>query len=183
MQPAYVIGSVDISWSPNVVARNQGRRHSPHALVGDVYPGRPGDEDGVAPLVPVGSRDDLAKTVAPGCQHALDGLGSEIGPVREHDDRRLRLRTQSGQAAAKRRPGAALPVGAVDDARSRRVEGVRADHDDDFVHWALPEPLEHPGKQETLLGTAEAGRRPRREDDGRDQPTAASARSISARAI
>ena len=57
-----------------------------------------------------------------------------------------------------------------------------ADHHD-LLHRGLPQPSEHLGQQEALLRTAEARRRAGRQDDRRDQATAARARSISARAI
>jgi len=183
MQPAYVIGSVDVSWSPNVVAGNEGGGQGSHALVRDVSPGRRGDDDGMAALALVGGCDHVAETAAPGVQHALDSLGSEVGPVREHHNRGLRLRAEGGQTTAERSTGAARPIGTVDDAHSRSVEAVGAGDDEDLVHRTLPKPLEDTGEQDALLGAAEAGRRPGSEDDGGDQPTAASARSISARAI
>ena len=183
MQPAYVIGSVDVSWSPNVVTGDEGGGERSHALVGDVSPGRPGDENGMAALALVCGGDDLAETAAPDVQHALDGPGSEIGPIREHDDGRLRLRPQGGQTTAQGSARAALPLRTVDDPRLRSVEGVGAGDDDDLIHRTLSEPLEDPGEQKALLGAAEASRRPGRENDCGDQPTAASARSISARAI
>lgn len=183
MQPAYVIGSVDVSWSPKVVAGDKGCGQGPHALIGDASPGRPGDEDGMAARTLVGGGHDVAETAPPGRENALDRLGSEIGPVREHYDCGLRLRTEHGQATAERSAGAALPIGTVDDTRSGSVQVVRAGDDHDLVHRALPEPLEDPWKQKALLGAAEARRLPGREDDGGDQPRAASARSISARAI
>ena len=183
MQPAYVIGSVDVSWSPNVVAMNEGGGQGSHTRVGDVSPGRPGDEDGMAALTLVGGGEDLAEAAAPGVQHALDGFGREIGPIREHDDGRLRLRPQGGQTTAQGSARAALPLRTVADPRLRSVEGVGAGDDHYLVQRSLPEPLEDPGEQQALLGAAEAGRRPGRENDCGDQPTAASARSISARAI
>ena len=183
MQPAYVIGSVDVSWSPKVVTGDEGCGQGSHSLVGDVSPSRPGDDDGVAPRTLVGRGDDLAETAAPGSEHALDGLGSEIGPIGEDDDRGLGLRTERGQTAAERSAGTQLPIGTVDDAYFASVEVVRAGDDHDLVHGTPAKPLEDAGKQEALLGAAEARRRSGRKDDGGDQPTAASARSISARAI
>lgn len=183
MQPAYVIGSVDVSWSPNVVAGDENGGKASHALVGDALPGRAGKQDGVAALALIAGGDYLPETAPPGVQHSRDGLGSEIRPVREHDDRRLGLRPERGQTAAERSSRSALPVGTVDDARSSSLQVVGTGNDHDLVHRTLLEPLEDTGKQEALLGAAEAGRRPGREDDGGDQPTAARARSISARAI
>jgi hypothetical protein len=182
-QPAYVIGSVDVSWSPNVVAVNKGGGQGSHARVGDVSPGRPANEDGMATLTFVGGGKDVAEPTAPGVQHALDGFGGEIRPIREHDDRSLHLRPEGGQTTAERGARAALPVRTVDDADARSLERVGAGDDHDLVHRTLPETLEDPREQEALLGAAEASCRPGRENDRGDQPTAASARSISARAI
>lgn len=146
MQPAYVIGSVDVSWSPNVVAVNEGGGQGSHARVGDVPPGRPGDEDGMAALTLIGCREDVAETAAPGVQHALDGFGREVGPVREHDDRRLRLRAEGGQTTAERSARAALPVRTVDDSVARSLEVVGPGDDHNLVHRTLSEPLEDPGE-------------------------------------
>jgi hypothetical protein len=137
----------------------------------------------MAALTRIAGGDELAETGAPSVQDALDGLGSEIGPICEDDDRRLRLRPERGQAAAERGARAALPFRTVDDARSRHGEVVGAGDDHDLVHGTPAKPLEDTGKQEALLGAAEARRRSGREDDSGDQPTAASARWISARAI
>jgi hypothetical protein len=46
---------------------------------------------------------------------------------------------------------------------------MRAEDDHDLVDGRLPEPLQDLGEQEPLLRGAEACRRARREDDGRDQ--------------
>lgn len=137
----------------------------------------------MAALTRVAGGDERAETAAPAFQHALDRLRSEIGPIGENDDRRLRFRPERSQATAERGTRAALPFGTVDDARSRRVEVVGPGDDHDLVHGTLAKPLEDTGEQEALLGAAEARRRSGRKDDGRDQPTAASERWISARAI
>ena len=120
----------------------------------------------MAALAAVARGDDRLALVAPRRDHALDRLGREVGPVGEHDHGGLCV--QRGQAAAEGGSGAALPLGAADDARVG-LDVVRAEDDDDVLDGGVPEPLEDLRKQETLLRRAEAGGGACGEDDGRDQ--------------
>ena len=111
----------------------------------------------MATLAAVGGCDDRAALGPPGRDHALDRLRVEVGPVREHDDRRLDIVAELLEAARERRARAALPAGARDDA-GRRLERVRSGDHHDVVDGALLQPLEHLGQQQALLRRAEARR-------------------------
>ena len=66
----------------------------------------------MAALAAVGGGDDRAALGPPGGDHALDRLRREVGPVGEHDDRRLdvvaellepaRRATRPGRASSRR---------------------------------------------------------------------------------
>ena len=131
----------------------------------------------MAALAAVARCQHRISVLAPGADHALDGLRSEIGPVGQDDDRRLGVRSQRLEAAAERGAGAALPLGTADDARIG-VDVVRAEHDDDVVHGAPTHPLEHVGEEKPLLGGTEARRRPGGEDDRPDQRQPRRARHV-----
>ncbi len=122
----------------------------------------------------VACRDDLPALGAPRLDHAVDRARIELGPVREHDDRRLGSRRKRGEPAAKRGAGAALPVGAGD---ALDLEWMRAAHHDDAVDLAQRERLEHRGEQLHLLRRrdAVARRGAGGEDDRVDQLQPASA--------
>jgi len=130
----------------------------------------------VAALAAVARCDDRLVALAPGADHALDGLGREVGPVREHDHRGLCL--QRGEAAAEGGSGAAFPVGAADHARVG-LDLVCAEDHDDLVHRSTPQPFQDGGQQDALLGEAEACRGSSRQDDSADQVQPWSERQVS----
>ena len=84
------------------------------------------------PDAAVGGRDDVAAVLAPGGDDPVDRPRVELGPVRERDERRLRLRRQRREPAAQRGPGPELPVRAAH-GRRIRLDIVRAEHDEDAV--------------------------------------------------
>ena len=110
----------------------------------------------------VARRDDRRRAPAPLVDDAVDRRRSERRPVREHDDRRLDLGRERGEAAAQRRAGPSLPVEAVD----RAFERVRTRDDDDLVEPLYV--LEHGGQEQSLLRRAEPRRCTGSEDDGAD---------------
>ncbi len=101
------------STSPAAAGRRRGRarRERLRALVGDVVPERPREQDGVEADAAVGRGDRVAAVRAPVLDDAVDRARVEVGPVGERDDRGLRVRRERGEAAAERGAGAALPVG------------------------------------------------------------------------
>ena len=113
-------------------------------------------------------RGDDSAARAPVVEHALDGLRREIGPVGKDDDGRLDVFPERREAAAKRRPGPALPLRAADDPRLVGGELIGALDDDDLVHGRLAEPLEHVREEDALLRAAEPRRLACREDDRGD---------------
>ena len=67
--------------------------------------------------------------------HAVDGLGREVRPVAEDDDRGLGLLVERVQAAAQRSARPALPVATVDGRRAR-LDLVRTEDDEHAVDGA-----------------------------------------------
>ena len=146
----------------SVVARDEPRRDDTEAVLRDVRPRRARDDERVAALSRVRGCDDRAAVRPPVLDHARDGRGGEVGPVRHEDDRRLDVVVQRAEPAAKRRSGPALPVRAADepDTGVQRdvTKVVRAFDHDDLVHRAFRDPREHAGEEESLLGSAEPRR-------------------------
>ena len=131
----------------------------------------------MAPLAPVARRHDRLSLLAPGFDHAVDRLRSEVGPVGQDDDRCLGVRSQRLEPAAERGARAAIPLGTADDARIG-FDVVRAEHDDDVVHRAPAHLHEHLGEEKPLLRGTEARRRPGGEDDRPDQRQPRRARHV-----
>jgi hypothetical protein len=77
----------------------------------------------------------ITRPVAPSVDDAVEGARIETRPVCEDDHRGLDVLAQSLEAAAQRCAGAALPVGALDDA-GVRLEAIRARDDHDLVDRA-----------------------------------------------
>jgi hypothetical protein len=163
-----LIGKIDVSWRAKVVAGDERRRQGVQALVRDGPPGAAADRDWMATIARIACGDDRPRAHAPGGQYAGDRLGSEVRAVGETDDRRLDLGAEGRKPAAKRGAAPAFPVRALDDPGAVGLEPVRACDDDDFVHRACREPLEHAREQEPLLRRAEAGRGTGGEYDGTD---------------
>ena len=103
------------------------------------------------PDAAVGRRNTFLDTCAPYVDDAVDGSRIEIGPVAEDDHRSFDVVGERGQAAAKRRPRAALPIRTVDGSRPR-LDLVRAENDDDLADLRTgAHALEHRLEQDGLL--------------------------------
>ena len=110
------------STSPGGVRSSQATRRASsaaRAFVRNSWPGGRASSTGCSRGAAVGGRDDVAALVAPRGDHAVDRARIELGPVGEHDDRRLCVRRQRREPAAQRSPGPALPLGAADRLRRR----------------------------------------------------------------
>ena len=95
-QPAYVIGRVDVSWSPKVIAGDERGRKPFHALVWNAFPGGSCDQDRVPAFTRVTGGDDSSRARAPGSEDPPYGVGRKVGAVREADDGRLHTVTSGG---------------------------------------------------------------------------------------
>jgi hypothetical protein len=142
-QPAYVIGNVDVSWSPKIVAGDERRWKGAHTLVGNGCPCAAGEEERVAPRAGVARRHDRPGARPPSGQEPPDSPRGEVRPVCEAHDSRFGSRPERVEAAAKRGAGPALPLGAGDDAYTQVfVERVRSSHDDHLVDGTFRKPFE-----------------------------------------
>jgi hypothetical protein len=160
-------GEVDVSGRSQVVARHRERFQSARPLVRNAVPGLACQQEGMAALASVRGRDDLAPGLPPGRRDAVDRLGRELGPVREHDHGGLGVCRQCSETATQRRAGTPSPVGAPNGLRGR-VDGVRAQNDDDAVDGARSHALEDGLEQEMLLRGAEPSRSACSQNDGCD---------------
>jgi hypothetical protein len=86
----------------------------------------------VEPLTAVSGGDDRASTCTPALDHAVDRIRVQVRPVREDDDRRLRILRQLLEPAAQGGAGAALPLETLDRPRLR-FDLVGPDDDDHIV--------------------------------------------------
>ena len=133
-----------------MTALDEQRRQLARAGVGDPRPDLPREQDGVQPLSGVRRRDYRLVRVVPAVDDGVDRPRVEIGSVGEDHDGRPHISAERTEAAAKGGAGAALPFGAVNGPRVG-LDGVRAEHDDDVVHGARANPLEHGAEQDPLL--------------------------------
>jgi hypothetical protein len=119
-------------------------------------------------LALVGRRHERIPVRTPQLDHPVNGAGSELGPVGEHDDCRLNLRPERAKPAAKRCASPRLPVRAPHRPRIG-LDVVGPENHDDVVDGARADTLEHGWKEDALFRGAEPGRGAGGEDDGCDQ--------------
>ena len=163
-----LVGAIDVSWCPEIVTWYEARRQASGALVGDSPPDRAREQHRVAALATVARRYHGLAARPPLADHPLDGLRREVRPVREDDDRRLRVGRQRGEAAAQRRARPFGPIGTADYA-CIGLDVVRAKDDDDVLDGGAAYLPQHFREEEALLRRAEARRGPGGKDDGGDQ--------------
>jgi hypothetical protein len=121
---------VDVSWRGQVVARDESGLEAACPLIRYERPGRTAEQEGMEPDPAVGCSHDVAALGTPGGGDPVDGAWIEARPVGEDDQRRLGVPRERREPTAKRRPGAALPVGAANRALAG-LDRVRAQHDED----------------------------------------------------
>jgi hypothetical protein len=127
-----LIGKVDVSWSVEVVARDELGRQRAHALVRNVAPCGARKQERVEPDAAVCGTHPLGSGLAPRLEHTVDRLRVDPRPVAEDDHRSLDVVGQRGEAAAEGGAGAALPARAVHRA-CRRVNGMGPEDDENFI--------------------------------------------------
>ena len=162
-----VIGRIDVSWRGKVVALDGLGGEIAEAGVRNVDPGRACEQQRVETDASVGRGQERGVSSAPRGDDPIDRPWIEIRAVAEDDDRRVHLRAESSEPAAKRGARTALPVRTLDRA-CIRLDLVRTEDDDDVVHGAGVDALQHGLEQQPLLRRAEAGGSARREDNGCD---------------
>jgi hypothetical protein len=138
-QPSYVIGRVDVSWSPKVVTGHQRGRKRPQAFIRDVAPRAAADDDRMPALAGVARCNYRPCATAPGGEDATNGLRGEVGTVCQADDSRLDSGAERPEPATERGADSAPPVWSVDDPDPFGVDRVGAGDHDDLVHGALGE--------------------------------------------
>src|SRR5207245_898725 len=107
------------AWRLQVVAGDEVRRQSAHALVGNVVPDGPRQQQRMEPDGSVRGPDSLGARLPPDLDHAVDRARIDRGAVAEHDHGRLDLLAERSEAAPDRRARAALPVVAPNRAGAR----------------------------------------------------------------
>jgi hypothetical protein len=124
----------------------------------------------------VAGRDDGAAALAPHRKDSADRFRCEVGPIGERYDGCLDTGSERIQAATQGGSRSTRPVRTIDDPCSGGLEGVCAGDDDDLVHRAFLQPVDHPWEKELLLRPAEPRPGAGREHDGRDHPWVVTAR-------
>lgn len=154
---------VHVAGRAEVVARDEQRLDAAEALVGDLSPERPLEQQRVPSVAAVARGHEWRAAFTPGSDDPVDRAGSQVRTVRENDHGRLGAGCKGGEPTAKGRARAAFPVGTVDGA----FELVGACDDDDLVERS--EAREDFREEQLLLRCAEPGRCAGGEDDGADQ--------------
>ena len=138
---------IDVTGRTEVVAGDKAGG-DPRAPSSGMSPNLPGEEDRMEADAVVAGGDGLAAVRASRRRRGRP-RGGRVRPVGEDDDCGLGFGRERGEAAAERRPGAALPVRARDALVRQRV---RAPHDDDVVDRALAQRSEHVRQQRACFG-------------------------------